>query len=99
MPESQFETDALDWDYAKIFELSGGTAKLRRLIANEGYIPPPPETFYMWKNRNKIASAWVPTIIYVLLKAGAKFHELLRVRAAPLLVQTANDNTTQKARA
>jgi len=84
LPVSRFASAAYEWDCEKIFFLAGGATPLQRLIAAENVTPPALGTMYMWRTRGRIAAAWVPTVVYVLLKAGARFDEILRIRPAPL---------------
>lgn len=80
MPIPVFIKPVVAWDVEAIFVAAGGTKKLLKTLDGLGFDKPAEETAYMWRSRGKIPNAWMPTVLYVLLKEGrAKLHQLIKV--------------------
>jgi len=69
----------LVWDVARIIEIAGGVAKLRRDLAQAGQEVPDRATVQMWRTRARLPTAWSAPIVYVLMRdrPGLRVHQLM----------------------
>jgi hypothetical protein len=80
MPVPNFEKPVVAWDAEGMFIAAGGVTSLCRLLESHGFDAPKLDTAYMWRHRGRVPGAWVPTIVYALLKEKkAKLHQLIRI--------------------
>jgi len=73
------------WDAPAMFKVVGGPAKLLQLLGENQIAPPRDKTVvYKWSSRGEIPARWLPTIVYLILKAKlAPLHEIMSTAGHP----------------
>ena len=69
-------THRLAWDAAAIIKYYGGARGLIHALRATGLTPPTINTVWMWRVRNRISAAWLPTVVALAVTAGARQNDL-----------------------
>lgn len=68
----------IEFDTLRIFERAGGTpGALRALLEQHHGSAPSRMAVQMWRSRGAIPSAWLPPVLYALMKEGHRVFELM----------------------